>query len=145
MGMTERTESLLSRAGNIPGEAHGESRRREDLIEEVLAAGHSREYADRIYDVALEEHCDPVLAVEVVLAGVGVRDLMPPPPDNWEKTQVEAPPPWIEEPPSEAEADRERHLRLTFRRLRSLLEQCSSPRAALEAFVREPDVGDVEY
>ena len=143
--MTERTELLLKRAGNIPGKANGESRRREDLVEQVLEAGHSREYADRIYDVALEEHCDPALAVEVVLAGVGVRDLMPPPPDNWEETQVEAPPSWIEEPPSEEEADRERHLRTTFLRLRSLTEQTASPQAALAAFVCEADVGDVEY
>ena len=143
--MTDRTKTLLARLGNIQGEANGESRRREDLIQRVLDAGHSHEYADRIYDVALEENCDPALAIEVVLAGVGVRELMPTELDNWEETQVEAPPQWIQEPPPVEEADRERHMRLTFRRLRSLTEQNGSSQEALKVFVREPDVGDVEY
>src|SRR5687768_11427466 len=95
-GMTERTEILLERVEMLPGEAHGESRRREDLIEQVVGAGHSREYADQIYDVAVEESCDPVLAIEVVLAVVGVRDLLPPSPADPDETQVEAAPAWIE-------------------------------------------------
>lgn len=143
--MTERTDTLLGRAGDIPGETNAESRRREELIARVLDAGHSREYADQIYDVATEEDCDPALAIEVVLAGVGVRDLMPSELDSWEETQVEAPPQWIEEPPAPEEADRERHMRITFRRLRSLSEQHGTAAATIEAFVREPDVGDVEY
>ena len=143
--MTERTESLLERVELIPGEANGESRRREDLIEQVLGAGHSREYADRIYDVAMEEACDPALAIEVVLAGVGVRDLMPPSPGDLEETQVEAAPAWIEEAPSPEEAGRERHMRRTFRRLRSLTDRGMAPQEALREFVRQPDVGDVEY
>ena len=142
--MTERTEALLSRAGNIPTEENGESRRREDLIARLLEAGHSHEYADRVYDIAIEEHSDPALAVEVVLAGVGIRDLMPPP-DSLETTQVEAPPEWIEPPPPQEEADRERLMRQTFRRLRSLTEEQGSPHDVLRAFVSEPDVGDVEY
>lgn len=143
--MTDRTKTLLARLGNIPAEANGESRRREDLIQRVLDAGHSHEYADQIYDVALEENCDPALAIEVVLAGVGVRDLMPAELDNWEETQVEAPPQWIQEPPPAEEAERERQMRLTFRRLRSLTEENGSSQEALKAFVRQPDVGDVEY
>ena len=143
--MTNRTKALLARVGNIPADANGESRRREDLIQRVLDAGHAHEYADQIYDVALEENCDPALAIEVVLAGVGVRELMPAELDNREETQVEALPQWIQEPPPAEEADRERHMRLTFRRLRSLVEEHGSSQEALKAFVREPDVGDVEY
>ena len=143
--MTQRTEDLLSRAGNIPTDANGKSRRREDLIQRAIDAGHPREYADRIYDVATEESCDPALAIEVVLAGVGVRELAPPEMDDWEESQVEAPPQWIEEPPSQEDADQERHLRLTFRRLRSLTEDGQSPEDALRVFVQQPDVGDVEY
>jgi hypothetical protein len=143
--MTDRTKELLARLVNIPSDANGESRRREDLIQRVLDAGHPHEYADQIYDVALEENCDPALAIEVVLAGVGVRDLMPAELDSWEETQVEAPPQWIQAPPPADEADRERHMRLTFRRLRSLTEEHGSSQEALKAFVREPDVGDVEY
>lgn len=143
--MTERIEMLLERVEMLPGEAHGESRRREDLIEQVVGAGHSREYADQIYDVAVEESCDPVLAVEVVLAGVGVRDLLPPSPADPEETQVEAAPAWIEVAPSPEEAERERHMRLTFRRLRSLTEERESLQDVVREFVRQPDVGDVEY
>jgi hypothetical protein len=36
-------------------------------------------------------------------------------------------------------------MRLTFRRLRSLTEKSGSSQEALKAFVREADVGDVEY
>lgn len=120
-------------------------RRREQLVGRAMAAGHSREYADRIYDVAMEEHLDPALAFEIVLDGKGVRDLAPEPPDNWEEAQVEAPPEWINEPPPAEEAERERHLRLSFRRLRSLVERSDSPDAALSAFLAEPDVGEVDY
>jgi hypothetical protein len=140
--MTQRTRTLLTRSATITAE---DTRRREDLTARAQAAGHSREYADLIYDVAEEEGLDPAVAFEVVLAGVGVRDLGDAPPDNWEETQVEAAPAWIEPPPPAAEAARERHMRITFRRLRRLLEAASSPADALQTFVREPDVGDVEY
>lgn len=110
-----------------------------------MEAGHSREYADRIYDVALEEHLDPAIAFDVVLARLGVRELAEAHPDNWAETQVGAPTAWIEPATPPAEADLERQLRLTFRRLRSLVDQHGSTDTALAAFKREPDVGTVEY
>ena len=119
--------------------------RREELTAQAIEAGHSREYADRIYDLALEEHVDPAVAFDVVLAGLGVRELAENPLDNWEETQVEAPPAWIEESPGPVEAARERHLRLTFRRLRSLLDEHDSQEEALRVFKHQTDVGAVEY
>lgn len=140
--MTQRTDTLLTRSTDISAD---DSRRREDLTARAVEAGHLREYADLIYDVAEEEQLDPAVAFEVVLAGVGVRDLGDLPPDSRDETQVEAPPAWIEEPPPAEQAARERHMRITFRRLRRLLEEAPSPADALRTFVREPDVGDVEY
>lgn len=119
--------------------------RREALTAKAEEAGHSREYADRIYDVAIEEHLDPALAFQVVLDRLGVRELAESPVDNLAETQVEAPPDWIAQPPSPDEATRERHLRLTFRRLRSLIETHGSAEEALREFKHLPDVGVVEY
>lgn len=119
--------------------------RREALTAKAEEAGHSREYADRIYDVAIEEHLDPAVAFQVVLDRLGVRELAESPADNWAETQVEAPPDWIARQPSADEATRERQLRLTFRRLRSLLETHGSPEEALREFKHLPDVGVVEY
>lgn len=110
-----------------------------------MEAGHSREYADRIFDLAVEEHLDPAVAFDVVLARLGVRELAEAQPDNWAETQVGAPTAWIEPATPPAEADRERQMRLTFRRLRSLVDQHGSTENALATFKREPDVGTVEY
>ena len=137
--MTERTEDLLDRLSNT------QPARREELTARAVEAGHSREYADLIYDVALEEHVDPAVALELVLAGVGVRELGGTAPEHWEETQVEAPPQWIGQPPSQEQALREKHMRLTFRRLRSMVEEHGALGPALHAFMRAPDVGDVEY
>ena len=79
-------------------------------------------------------------------AGVGVRELSHAPPDQWEETQVEAPPAWVaDEAFRTNEVARERVLRTTFRRLRATLEKNPSVETAVSAFVREPDVGDVDY
>ena len=124
----------------------GESRRREHLIEKALQAGISPEFADEIYDVAEEEKIDPAIAFEIVLSGRGVRELAEPVTETWEEVQVEAPPAWITpEAPQPTDAARERRLRLTFRRVRSLLESESSTDAALHKFEQQPDVGPINY
>ncbi len=142
--MNERFEELLRRAGEIADDER--PRRRIELVERATAAGHSIEYADRIYDVAEEEAVDPALAFELVLGGIGVRDLTPPVADAWLETQVETPPDWVTEPRTEAvEAAHERRMRTTFRRVRSLVERYGSIRAGIEAFMREPDVAELKY
>jgi len=143
--MNERIEQLLQRAAALDRD-DGVSRRREELTQRLTDAGHSREYADQLYDVATEEGVDPAAAFELVLCGVGVQDLGGPTPDQWKETQVEAPPAWVTDaaPPAD-EAARERQLRTSFRRLRSALESAGSAQAAVRAFVKEPDVGPVDF
>jgi hypothetical protein len=142
--MIEQIEDLLTKIDSLPDDT-GSSRRREELTERAAAAGHSREYADLIYDVATEEELDPVIAFEVVLARVGVRDLGESPIDHNEETQVESPPVWVEPLPTSDDAAREKNMRLTFRRLRSALADSPSRREALQRFARQPDVGVVDY
>jgi hypothetical protein len=143
--MSERADALLARAAEID-QAPPESRRREHLVERATAVGHTREYADLIYDVASEEGVTPAVAFEVVLSGVGVRELTGSPSDSWQETQVEAPPAWVSDPtPGPDAAARERRIRASLRRLRQMTEQTASTEEALRAFVREVDVGDVDY
>jgi hypothetical protein len=142
--MNERLQHLIERTAEIVDD--GTPRRRIELVERALEAGHSIEYADLIYDIAEEEGLDPALAFELVLNGIGVRELTPPVDDDWVETQVEAPPKWVTEPePSPAAAAHERHMRTTFRRLRGLIEQHGSARAALAAFAQQPDVAEMKY
>lgn len=142
--MNERMEHLLARAA-VFDEDTPVSRRREDLVERAETAGLSREDADRMYDVAEQEGVDPAAAFELVLCGVGVRELAPPNADQWEETQVEAAPAWVTEPAAPADGGRERRARTSFRRLRSIMEHTPAPRDALREFVRQPDVGAVDY
>jgi hypothetical protein len=142
--MKNRLATLVERAEEIASERT--PRRRIDLVAKMVERGHAVEYADEIYDIAEEEGLDPAFAFELVLNGIGVRELAPPADDQWLETQVEAPPEWVAEPDPEPQAAmRERHMRTTFRRLRRLLDEHESPRAALEAFSREPDVAEMRY
>lgn len=143
--MNERAEALLARAAELD-RAAPESRRREHLVDRAIEAGHPREYADLIYDLASEEDVAPVLAFEVVLSGLGVRDLARTHSDARDGTQVEMPPAWVSDPEPEADAAaRERRTRASLRRLRQMVERTASAEEALRAFVHEDDVGDVDY
>ena len=123
------------------------SRRRIDVIQEAVDVGMSDELAEMLYDVAREEGLDPVLAFELVRAGLGVL----PPRDGVENAPVFATsdkyrPEWLESPVDPDTQLRERTLRFSFRRLRALLEQHTGNAAeAFRAFAREPDVGPVGY
>lgn len=144
-GMSERIDCLVKRAARFEHEPET-ARRRQELVSRAVTAGHPREYADQLYDVAEEEGVDPAVAFELVLCGVGVLELIEPRDDQWEEAQIEAPPPWVnDEPPTPDSAARERHARISFRRLRSILEETPSPEQALLRFAREPDVGDVDF
>lgn len=143
--MSERIEKLLQRACRLDT-SDGISRRREELILRASEAGLQREYADQLYDVAEEEGVDPAAAFELVLCGVGVQELTEPVHDQWEETQVEAPPHWlVDAAPPPDEAARERRVRATFRRLRSIMERVPTASEALHEFVRDSDVGEVDY
>jgi hypothetical protein len=123
------------------------SRRRIDVIQESVAVGMSDELAEMLYDVAWDEGLDPALAFELVRSGMGVL-----PPDEGIANAPDFPttdkyrPEWLEPPVDPDAVLRERTLRLSFRRLRGLLEQHTGGAGeAFRAFAREPDVGPVGY
>lgn len=123
------------------------SRRRIDVIQECVAIGMSDELAEMLYDMAREEGLDPLLASELVRSGLGVL----PPRDGVHNapefaTTDKYRPEWLEPPVDPDTVLRERTLRLSFRRLRALLEQHTGDAgAAFHAFAGEPDVGPVGY
>jgi hypothetical protein len=128
-------------------DAEGIGRRRMDVVSEAVALGMSDELAEMLYDVAVEEGLDPLLAHELVCSGLGI----PPPEDGLENapgmpTTDKYRPEWLEPPVPPDALLRERTLRVSFRRLRGLLERHAGDAAeALRAFAREPDAGPVGY
>lgn len=142
--MKNQIHALVERASQIASE--DSPRRRVELVERAVGEGHTVEFADMVYDLAEEESVDPAFAFELVLNGIGVRDLAEPNQDGWLETQVEAAPEWVtREKLDSGDAARERHMRTTFRRLRRVFEEHATPEAALRAFAAEPDVGEIEY
>lgn len=121
-------------------------RRREDILREAEEAGMSPELAVMLYDIAREEGLDPALGYELVRCGLGVQ-----PPEEGVTNAPDHPvtdkyrPEWLGEPVPPDSLLRERGLRLSFRRLRRLLEEHDDAGEALHAFVREPDVGLYGY
>lgn len=121
--------------------------RRAELLAEAVAEGMSPALAEQMYDVAREEGLDPGLAYELMRCGLGVV-----PPAEGVSSAPEQPatdkyaPGWLLQPPSDPdEVLRERMLRLSFRRLRALLEAHPEPAEALRSFAREPDVDVYGY
>lgn len=124
------------------GDAAVRARRRMDVVGEAEADGMSPELAEMMYDVAVEERLDPALACELVCSGMGVA-----PPAGGLDNAAEQPgsdkyyPTWLLPANPTDDVLRERMLRLSFRRLRALLEACADPADAFRAYAREPDVG----
>ncbi len=135
----------------IGGEAEGapsaeHERRRSEIIDDAEAAGMSLDLAERLYVVAQEEGLDPGLAYELVRCGLGVA----PPAEGVSNAPVEPVadkyfPEWLLPPSAPDDRLRERMLRVSFRRLRSLLEAHEEVEDAFRAFAREPDVGNFGY
>jgi hypothetical protein len=122
-------------------------KRRQELLADACEQGMPVPLFEQMYDVAREEGLDPALGYELVRCGLGVC-----PPDDGVSNAPAEPssdkyaPAWLLQPPSDPdEVLRERMLRLSFRRLRSLLEQHAEPADALRAFAREPDVAVYGY
>jgi hypothetical protein len=121
-------------------------RRRNELLADAEEANMSRDLADLLYDVAREEGLDPGLALELVRCGLGVC----PPPDGLSNESA-APatdkylPPWMFPATPPDNVIRERTLRTSLRRLRSLLETYHDVDEAFHRFANEPDVGHCGY
>lgn len=124
-----------------------QGRRREELVERAeTELGWARREAERVYDTAREEGLDPALAVELVRSGVAVCE--PEPDDNaaMEGTVEPGPPDWLT-PPTALPADplRERRMRESFRRVRSLLAESAGASEALCSFAAAEDVERCGY
>jgi len=132
---------LLENVESQPGQTTAQ--RRQELLDEARLEGMSPALAEQLYDVAREEGLDPSLAYELVRCGLGVS----PPVEGVsnapsQPTSDKYAPGWVLQPPADPdEVLRERMLRLSFRRLRGLLEEHADPSTALKSFAAEPDVG----
>jgi hypothetical protein len=121
-------------------------RRRSEVLHTAEEDGMPCELAELLYDIAREEGLDPALGYELVRCGLGV---MPPPGgvDNApeHETTDKYRPEWLLPAVDPDTQLRERTLRMSFRRLRSLLERHDDPAEAFRAFAGEPDVDAVGY
>lgn len=122
-------------------------RRHEVLLDRAVERdGLDREAAEAAYALSLEEGLEPELGLLLAASGVGVVELAKLETDPEGIGSQQSPPEWVAEadlPVSEAR--RERRLRLSFRRLRSLLEESGSAADALRRFANEPDVAEGAY
>jgi hypothetical protein len=135
----EQSEAALAREEVVT--------RRQELLEEAVRDGMPLTLAEQLYDVAREEGLDPSLGYELVRCGLGIC-----PPEEGVSNASDQPvsdkyaPAWVLQPSADPdEVLRERMLRLSFRRLRHLLEEHPEPAEALRSFAREPDVGVFGY
>lgn len=136
---------LLPR-GDDPSPGRELERRRSEIMEDAEAQGMPSELAELLYDVALEEGLDPALAFELVRSGLGVA----PPPEGLSNASQDPAmdkylPHWMFPPEPTDHLLRERMLRISFRRLRSLLEEHPEIDEAFRRFANEPDVGHYGY
>jgi hypothetical protein len=140
---TEAASCLLRRVDELENMA-GRQRRRIELVDRAVEeVGLERELAEEAYDISREEGLEPAFGLELVRCGVAVCE--PPDSDLGTTSAVKGHPEWLEPPVPAAEATRERRLRMSFRRLRSLLEERDNAEDALIAFATEPDVEECEF
>lgn len=134
---------LLSRVEEVDGEPD-RHRRRAELLERAVEEGHvSSEVAEEAYELSKEEGLEPAFALEIVRAGVAVSRPGEPEPDApaLQPTQ----PDWIENRVAPEDAQRERVMRETFRRLRRLFEEHDDPKEAFRALARADDLRPFDY
>ncbi len=127
----------------VDGLGAGEEERREQLVERAEGRGLSRTTAEQAYDISREERLEPALGMAVVAEGLSVRLLDEAGADV--ATTESSEPEWLDDPPDPARAARERRLRTTFRRLRSLMDGDCDAREAVRAFARQPDLEQYDY
>jgi len=121
-------------------------RRRSEIMEEAEEIGMSNELVELLYDVALEEGIDPAVGFDLVRSGLGVA-----PPADGVSNAPDHPmvdkylPPWMFPAQPTDQMLRERMLRISFRRLRSMLQEEENVEDAFQRFANEPDVGHFGY
>jgi hypothetical protein len=137
---------VLDPAGDTRSTGAETQRRRVEIMEDAAAVGMPEELAALLYDVALEEGLEPALGFELVRTGLG----MAPPPDGLSNAPDQPAvdkylPSWMFPPEPTERLLRERMLRVSFRRLRTILREEPDPEVALRRFAGEPDVGHYGY
>src|SRR5690606_35679150 len=131
---TAAREQLVHGVASLTGAPY--ERRHEALMEWAEEHGLERSYAEQIYALAEEEELEPMLALQLVRAGIGVRELQLPEQDMDEEATQQAPPDWVAEDAVELDdVALERRLRATFRRLRSHVETSGSAADAVQAML----------
>lgn len=136
---------LRERAAAVDAQG-GPERRHEPLMERSQAWGLERSEAEDVYALAEEEGLEPELGLLLVASGLGVGELAPVERDPEGSGIQQAPPEWVSagEVPG-AVAQRERRLRVSFRRLRACYEATGSAAEAVHRFAAEPDVIEDAY
>lgn len=138
--VAQRVDGLLETVEKLGG---ADEQRRELVLEQAEERGLDRAVGEQAYDIAREENLLPAYGLALALHEVSVQ------PFDASSTQVETSEPnepeWVDAPPPPEQADRERRLRQTFRRLRSHLEQAADPAEAVRAFGQEPDLQRHRY
>ncbi len=136
-------ECLKGRALRIEAEA-AFLRRHEEIVEWAGAElGVERAFAERIYEIAIEEGVEPAFAFELVRCGVGIVEASGGEADA--PSLQTTPPAWVSERPDPDEAPREWRLRTSVRRLAALLNDGRAPAEALREFAASPDIDAVAY
>jgi hypothetical protein len=126
--------------------ADGMDSRRASILEISDEDGVPRDLAELAFDIATEEGLDPAVGYELVRSGLGVA-----PPEGGVTSAPGQPevdrylPTWMFSPLPPDAVLRERMLRFSFRRLRSLLIEEGDPGEAFRRFANEPDVGHYGY
>lgn len=137
---------VLDPAGDERPTGADTQRRRVEIMEDAAELGMPEELAALLYDIALEEGLEPALGFELVRTGLGVA-----PPQDGLSNAPDQPtvdkylPSWMFPPEPTERLLRERMLRVSFRRLRTILREEPDPEVALRRFASEPDVGHYGY
>lgn len=138
--LSHRIRRLLETTAELGGE---DELRRDALVERAEACGLGRKAAEQAYDIATEESLKPAWGIAVVIEGVSVEPFSGSTPDVNASERAE--PEWVDAPPLPEQAERERRLRLTFRRLRSRFEEAAGPESVLDALCQDPDLEAYDY
>lgn len=135
-----RIRRLLETTADLGGE---DELRRDALVERAEELGLGRLAAEQAYDLATEESLKPAWGIAVMIEGVSVEPFSGAAPDVDASERAE--PEWVDAPPLPGDAERERRLRLTFRRIRSRFEEAVDPESALDALSQDPDFEAYDY
>jgi hypothetical protein len=143
-GESSTLEQQIRRLPEVTSDLGGaDELRRDALVARAEARGMARYDAEQAYDIAREESLQPAWGLAVVLEGISVQPLGSSRPDVDAAEPSE--PEWVDAPPNPRQAERERRLRQTFRRLRSRFAEEADIRAAIDALCADPDLEAYRY